>query len=99
MADRKSKTDVISEVASATGMTKVAVGEVVDAFLGTIQDAVTSGSEVVFIGFGSFGTSQRAARTGRNPQTGATITIPASRSPRFKAGKAFKDQVNSSRKK
>lgn len=94
MAERKSKTDVISEVASITGLTKTSIGEVVDAFLGTVQNWVASGNEVVFIGFGTFGVSARAARTGRNPQTGDTIQIAASNSPKFKAGKAFKDMVN-----
>src|SRR5690606_24837669 len=91
MAERKSKTDVISEVASVTGLTKTSISEVVDTFLDTVQNWVASGNEVVFIGFGTFGVSQRAARTGRNPQTGAEIKIAASNSPKFKAGKAFKD--------
>ncbi|MDF3055219.1 MAG: hupB [Gammaproteobacteria bacterium] len=99
MAERKSKADVVSEVASITGLTKVSIGEVVDAFLETVQTWVASGSEVVFIGFGTFGVSERAARTGRNPQTGATIKIAAANSPKFKPGKAFKDKVNTKKKK
>jgi len=94
MSDRKSKTDVISEVASITGLTKTSISEVVDTLLDTVQNWVAAGKEVVFIGFGTFGITKRAARTGRNPQTGATIQIAAANSPKFKAGKAFKDMVN-----
>lgn len=98
MSERKSKADVINEVASITGLTKISIGEVVDAFLDTVQNWVASGSEVVFVGFGTFGITERAARTGRNPQTGATIQIAAANSPKFKAGKVFKDKVNEKKK-
>jgi DNA-binding protein HU-beta len=98
MSERKSKADVISEVASITGLTKISIGEVVDAFLDTVQDWVASGNEVVFVGFGTFSISERSARTGRNPQTGAAIEIAAANSPKFKAGKAFKDKVNEKKK-
>ncbi|HKJ95424.1 MAG TPA: HU family DNA-binding protein [Gammaproteobacteria bacterium] len=69
------------------------VAEVVDSLLETVQDTVSEGTDVSVTGFGRFTRSERAARTGRNPQSGATINIPASRTPTFKAGKGFKDRV------
>lgn len=94
MADRKSKTDAVNAVAQATGLAKTVVDQVLDSAFETIQEWVSEGKEVVFIGFGTFTSSNRAARTGRNPQTGETIKIKASKTPKFKAGKAFKDAVN-----
>ncbi len=94
MAERKSKTDVINEIAAATGETKASVSKILDATLETVQKLVAGGSEVAFIGFGTFKSSNRAARTGRNPQTGAAINIAAVKLPKFTAGKAFKDEVN-----
>lgn len=94
MAERKSKTDAINAVAEATGLAKTVVDQVLDSAFETIQEWVAGGDEVAFIGFGTFTSSKRAARTGRNPQTGETIKIKASKTPKFKAGKAFKDAVN-----
>jgi len=94
MAVRKSKTDVIAAVALSTGLAKTVVTEILDATFDTIQNLVADDNEVVFIGFGTFAASNRAARAGRNPQTGATIKIAAAKLPKFKAGKAFKDVVN-----
>lgn len=94
MAERKSKTDLINAIATATGLPKTNAGEVIDAAFNTIQEWVANGAEVAFVGFGTFGQSKRAARTGRNPQTGETINIPAATLPKFKAGKSFKDAVN-----
>lgn len=94
MAERKSKTDIIAEVASTTGLTKTDVAEVVDVTLDTIQKWVAIGDEVVLTGFGNFKKKVRSARKGRNPHTGATIDIPESKTPKFAAGKAFKDIVN-----
>jgi len=77
------------------GVNRKEVSEVVDALFDTIQETVADGTDVSLTGFGRFTHNERAARTGRNPQTGESIQIAASRQPSFKAGKAFKDQVNS----
>ncbi|MGF6759518.1 HU family DNA-binding protein [Paraburkholderia sp. GAS42] len=74
----------------------VTPGEAIDAVLGAIMRALTAGNAVQLVGFGSFSTGQRAARTGRNPSTGAEIQIAAARTVKFTAGKAFKDAVNAS---
>lgn len=66
---------------------------IVDGVIKTIQDAVVAGERVQLVGFGTFETTTRAARVGRNPQTGENISIPESKSPKFKAGKAFKDAI------
>jgi len=66
----------------------------INAFISVVEDALTSGEKVVLVGFGTFETKNRAARKGRNPQTKETITIPASKAPVFKPGKALKDKVN-----
>ena len=88
------KTDLISEVADRTGMTKKDVEKVVNAFFSTIEDTLKSGDKVQLIGFGTFEVRDRQARKGRNPQTGEEISIPAARVPAFKAGKALKDAVD-----
>ena len=88
------KQELIDAVAAEAGMSKVAAEETINAVLNTISKAVTEGDVVQLIGFGSFGTVERAARTGRNPQTGATIEIAAAKTVKFTAGKAFKDAVN-----
>lgn len=76
-------------------MTKAAVAKVVDALLDSIKETMAQGGEVSITGFGKFHTVNRAARTGRNPQTGVTMQIPASVGPKFTAGKALKDAVAS----
>lgn len=83
-------------VADRTGGSKASAGEVIDAVLAAIKYALSAGDAVQLVGFGSFSTGQRAARTGRNPSTGAEIQIAAARTVRFTAGKAFKDAVNAS---
>lgn len=89
------KTEMISVVAEKIeGATKKDIAVVVDTVFETIKEAVASGEKVQLVGFGNFEVTERAARTGRNPQTGQTIEIAASKSPKFKAGKAFKDIVN-----
>jgi DNA-binding protein HU-beta len=93
MADKLSKQDVINSVADATGMTKKEAGDAVDAVVNTIKNALAEGNSVGLIGFGSFEVKTRAARTGRNPQTGAELDIPAKNVPAFKAGKELKDAV------
>jgi DNA-binding protein HU-beta len=93
MADKLSKQDVINSVADATGMTKKEAGDAVDAVVNTIKNALAEGNSVGLIGFGSFEVKTRAARTGRNPQTGAELDIPEKKVPSFKAGKELKDAV------
>ncbi|MFL9937392.1 HU family DNA-binding protein [Paraburkholderia sp. RL18-103-BIB-C] len=88
------KQELVDAVAAKTGDSKVATGETLDAVIPTITAAVTKGDTVQLIGFGSFSTGARAARVGRNPATGAEIQIPAARTVKFTAGKAFKDAVN-----
>jgi DNA-binding protein HU-beta len=89
------KNDLITAVADSSGLTKAAAGKATDTVFNAITDALKNGGEVHFTGFGSFSVANRAARQGRNPQTGATIQIAASKQPKFKAGKALKDAVNS----
>ena len=81
-------------VAAATGESKAATSDAIDAVIGAITMAVAKGDTVQLIGFGSFSTGARAARVGRNPATGAEIQIPAAKTVKFTAGKAFKDEVN-----
>jgi DNA-binding protein HU-beta len=88
------KTDLADAVAQATDTSKADAANAVDAVLDTITDALKSGDGVQLIGFGNFSVSDRAARQGRNPRTGETIQIAASKQPKFKAGKALKDAVN-----
>ena len=88
------KQELIDAVASRTGDSKVATGEVIHAVLDAITRALTAGDAVQLIGFGSFSTGQRAARVGRNPATGAEIQVPAAKTVKFTPGKAFKDAVN-----
>jgi len=88
------KNDLIDQVASSTGMSKADAGAALDAVLGGISGALSGGGDVRLVGFGTFSVGHRKATTGRNPRTGATIQIPASNRPKFKAGKALKDAVN-----
>ncbi|WP_454875356.1 HU family DNA-binding protein [Paraburkholderia xenovorans] len=90
------KQELVDVVAAKTGASKAAAAATVDALIGTITTAVTKGDTVQLIGFGSFSTGARAARVGRNPATGAEIQIPAAKTVKFTAGKAFKDAVNGS---
>lgn len=88
------KTELIDAIAKETGLSKKDSGKAVDAFVDTVTKALKKKDKVQLIGFGTFETAKRAARTGKNPQTGAAIKIPASVAPKFKAGKALKDAVN-----
>jgi DNA-binding protein HU-beta len=88
------KQELIDAVAHGTSTSKSAAAETIDAFLETVRNAVVKGDVVQLIGFGSFGTGARAARTGRNPKTGEPLQIAASKTVKFTAGKAFKDAVN-----
>jgi DNA-binding protein HU-beta len=86
--------ELITAVAERVGLTKADAGKAVEALVGTITEALTRGDEVRIAGFGSFGISERGERQGRNPQTGAPITIAASKAAKFTAAKAVKDALN-----
>jgi len=88
------KTELIEAMADSADISKAAAGRALEGMVEAITKAVKSGDTVSVIGWGTFSLRERAARTGRNPKTGAEIQIPASKSPAFKAGKAFKDAVN-----
>jgi DNA-binding protein HU-beta len=88
------KNDVVAAVADRTGMSKAAAAQAVDATFDVITASLKSGDEVKIIGFGSFNVAKRAASMGRNPRTGESIKIAASKTPKFKAGKGLKDAVN-----
>ncbi len=88
------KNDLIGAVAEKTGLTKAQAGEAVEASVEAITECLKCGDEVRIIGFGNFSVSARAATEGRNPRTGEIIQIPASKTPKFKAGKGLKDAVN-----
>ncbi len=87
------KVELVASVAEKAGLSKKDAEKAVAAVIDSIVGAVAKDDKVQLIGFGTFELRTRAARTGRNPQTKATITIPASKQPAFKAGKAFKDAV------
>lgn len=88
------KTDLINTVADAAELNKSAASRAVDAVFETIVSGLKEGESVTVSGFGTFTTTDRAARLGRNPRTGESIEIAASKSPKFKAGKGLKDAVN-----
>ena len=88
------KRELVEAVAAETGMSRSAAAETVDAVLETVTASLAAGEAVSVPGFGTFEVRQRAARTGRNPRTGGTIEIAASRVPAFRAGKALRDAVN-----
>lgn len=88
------KQELISAVADSAGLTKTQAGVAVDALFDAITSALKAGDEVRLVGFGTFGVATRKASTGRNPRTGEEIKIAASKTPKFRAGKALKDAVN-----
>lgn len=88
------KSDLVDRVAEVTGEAKSRAGEFVDATFGAVQSALAKGEKVVLPGFGTFTPRPRKARTGRNPQTGASVKIPATTIPAFKAGQTLKDLVS-----
>ena len=88
------KAELVAAVAAKTGDTKKAAEASVDAIVAAIKESLKKGEKVQLVGFGSFEVRKRAARKGRNPQTKEEIKIPASKAPKFKAGKALKDIVN-----
>ena len=88
------KTDLIDAIATAADLPKAAAGRALDAVIDSITQALKNNDQVTLVGFGTFAVKERAARTGRNPQTGKEITIAAAKVPGFRAGKALKDAVN-----
>lgn len=88
------KNDLVSAVADRAGLSKADAAKAVDGVFDSITGALQGGSEVRVVGFGTFSVANRKATTGRNPRTGETIQIPASRQPKFKAGKGLKGAVN-----
>lgn len=92
---RVNKSQLIDQIASEANISKAAAGRVVDAFVSTVTDTLTKGDEVSLVGFGGFLVRERAARIGRNPQTGKEIKIAAAKVPVFRPGKGLKDAVNS----
>ena len=89
-----SKTELVAAIAERTGLTKKDSEAAVNAFVEIVTEQLKKGEKVQLIGFGTFEVSERAERVGRNPQTGAEITIAASKVPKFKAGKALKELLN-----
>lgn len=88
------KQELVEAMAKETGLTKKDTEAALKAFTTTVSKELANGNSVQLIGFGTFDVGERAARSGRNPKTGATIKIPASKAPKFKAGKALKEMVN-----
>ena len=88
------KNDLSAAVAASTGNSKSDAASIIDSVFDTIAGALKSGDSVQLVGFGSFSVADRAAREGRNPRTGETIQIAASKQPKFKAGKGLKDALN-----
>ena len=88
------KNDLVSAVASRAGMSKADSAKAVEGVFDAISGALSSGGDVRIVGFGTFSVVNRKATTGRNPRTGQAIQIPASKQPKFKAGKGLKDAVN-----
>lgn len=88
------KVELVAKMAEKTGLTKKDAEAALNAFVDVTGNALKNGDKIQLIGFGTFEVVEKAARTGRNPQTGAEITIAASKAPKFKAGKALKDSIN-----
>ena len=88
------KAELVSKMAEKSELTKKEAEAALNAFMESVEEALVSGEKVQLVGFGTFEVSERAAREGRNPQTGKTMKIAACKAPKFKAGKALKDAVN-----
>ncbi len=88
------KSELIDQIATASEISKAAAGRALDAAVDAIKAELKKGGTVTLVGFGTFSTSKRPARTGRNPRTGATLKIKAAKVPKFKPGKGLKDAVN-----
>ena len=87
------KADLINSMAEKADLSKAEAEKALKAFTDAVTEALKADEKVALVGFGTFSVGERAARTGQNPQTGAKINIPASKAPKFKAGKALKDAV------
>ena len=88
------KTELVAAMAEKAGLSKKDAEAALKAFTETVAEELKKGEKIQLVGFGTFEVSERAAREGRNPSTGATMTIAASKAPKFKAGKALKDAIN-----
>ena len=88
------KADLVNAIAKETGLSKVKSGEALDAFVTAVSESLKNGDKVTLVGFGTFTTSQREARKGRNPKTGEVINIPSKRVAKFKAGSELSKSVN-----
>jgi DNA-binding protein HU-beta len=88
------KSELIEHIAQQAEISKLAAERAVDALVAAVKSSLKKGQMVTLVGFGTFHAGRRAARTGRNPRTGAQLTIAAARVPKFRAGKALKDAVN-----
>ncbi len=87
------KTDLVEIIAKRVNVTKTMAAKMVDEYHNTVKDAIAGGDKVIIPGFGSFLTSERKERSGRNPRTGAVLTVKAAKLPKFKPGKALKDAL------
>ncbi len=88
------KSELIDHIAKQADISKAAAGRSLDAMIGAIRTTLKKGGSVTLVGFGTFSVGKRAARTGRNPRTGATIKIKAAKLPKFRPGKGLKDALN-----
>ncbi len=88
------KTELIDHIAKQADISKAAAGRALDSIISAVKSTLKKGNSVTLVGFGTFSVGKRAARSGRNPRTGATIKIKAAKVPKFRAGKALKDAVN-----
>lgn len=88
------KSELVAKVAAEAGVTQADANRVLDAIISTVGDTLKAGDNIALVGFGTFQVTKKAARTGRNPSTGAAIEIAARNAPVFKAGKTLKDKVN-----
>lgn len=88
------RVELVAAIAQEAGISKKDADAALKAFVTTVENELKDGGKVQLVGFGTFEVSKRAARTGRNPQTGEAMEIAASKTPKFKAGKAFKDILN-----
>ena len=91
------KTELVAAIADKTELSKKDSEKALKAFIDVVGEELKKGEKIQLVGFGTFEVAERAARTGQNPQTGKAIEIPASKAPKFKAGKALKDTVNSAK--
>ena len=88
------KADLVSKISGDGGLNKAQAEKAVDGFIAAVTDALSASEKVTLVGFGTFSVGKRAARSGRNPRTGATIKIKAAKVPKFRPGKALKDALN-----